>query len=92
MTGRLAALGFWMREIRQRRNREQAYQRAVNQANQQVAFIEGWLRTHQQLASHELREQARQRALDDFNGRRPWLTRVWSLLRARWSRLPLAEF
>jgi hypothetical protein len=66
VTALLAALGFWLREVRQRRNREQAYRQAVKQAREQVEFIEGWLRTYQQLASAEQHEQARQRALTDL--------------------------
>jgi hypothetical protein len=66
ITALLAALGFWLRDIRQRRNREQAYRQALDQAREQVDFIEGWLRTHQQLASPEQHEQARQRALADL--------------------------
>ncbi|HZC98649.1 MAG TPA: hypothetical protein VFA46_00140 [Actinomycetes bacterium] len=66
VTALLAALGFWFREIRQRRNRQQAYRQALDQAREQVAFIEDWLRTYQQLASPEQHEQARQRALTDL--------------------------
>ena len=66
VTALLAALGFWLRDIRQRRNREQAYRQALDQAREQVDFIEGWLRTYQQLASPEQHEQARQRTLADL--------------------------
>jgi hypothetical protein len=66
VTALLAALGFWLREIRHRRNREQAYRQALDQAREQVDFIESWQRTYQQLASPEQHEQARQRALADL--------------------------
>jgi len=66
VTALLTALGFWLREIRRRRNREQAYRQALNQAHEQVAFIEDWLRTYQQVASPEQHEQARQRALSEL--------------------------
>jgi hypothetical protein len=66
VTALLTALGLWFRESRQRRNRQGASRQALNQAHDQVAFIEAWLRTYQQLASPEQHEQARQRALSDL--------------------------
>ncbi|MGH3517702.1 MAG: hypothetical protein ACRDQ7_09875 [Haloechinothrix sp.] len=40
LTALLAALGFWLRDLRDRRNRDRAYRRAVKQAREQVTFIE----------------------------------------------------
>ncbi len=66
LTALLAALGFWLRDRRQSRNRQQAYQRALEESSDQVAFIRTWLDAHQQIASPQAHEQARAQALSDL--------------------------
>lgn len=66
VTALLAGLGFWLREVRQRRNRELAYARALERAQKQAVFVDGWLRTHQQLATPEVHAAARRKALEDL--------------------------
>ncbi len=66
VTAMLAALGFWLRDRRQSRNRQQAYQRALEESNDQVSFIRTWLDAHRQIASPQAHEQARAQALSDL--------------------------
>jgi len=65
-TAVMAGLGFWLREVRQRRNRTLMHERVVKQAQEQIDFIEKWLQTHQQVSSPEEQEQARKRARQDL--------------------------
>lgn len=67
ITALLAALGFWLRDLRQRRNREQAYRQAVAHAREQVAFLDGWLATHQKVAPGDVHEEVRRRVLSELD-------------------------
>lgn len=66
VTAVLAALGYWLRETRQRRNRTRLYQENFELARQRITLIESWLVTHERLASPEQHKQASQRALSDL--------------------------
>lgn len=67
ITAMLAGLGFWLREVWKRRNRTAAYERALEQAQKQTVFVEGWLRAHQQIASPGEHEATKRQLLDELN-------------------------
>lgn len=66
ISGVMAGIGFWLRQRLQRRNRQLADREARQQASEQVAFIESWLRVHAQLAESAAHGRARDRALADL--------------------------
>jgi hypothetical protein len=72
VTGLLAALGFWLRDVRQRHNREQAYSRAVARAREQVSFIEDWLRAYRSLLRRRCWRKRVSARLPICTGRTPW--------------------
>lgn len=67
ITAILAGLGFWLREVWKRRNRTAAYARALEQAQKQTLFVDGWLRAHQQIASPDEHEAAKRRLMEELN-------------------------
>jgi hypothetical protein len=65
-TALLAAFGIWLREWRQRRDRDQRRRRALTEAREEVAFIEAWVKTHELVAPADTHERVHMRAHQDL--------------------------